>query len=177
MPLSDQVSLCKKGPLNVTPKEKGPISPSSLGPQRGPPKPQGMTPTVHPSNATQAAQQGAATPAGPVLCQGSSALAGDPLLMGAPWESSAGSRGCPQGVGTGAAQEMGRGDPGLSTVTSSTASAPRWRRHTHIHPPAHTGAPFRGCSTPAPPGERSRSCQRGLQAPGAAGCGPAGQGQ
>lgn len=49
--------------------------------REGPPShlsitPQGMTPIVHPSNATQRAQQRAAALAGPVLCQGSSALPG-----------------------------------------------------------------------------------------------------
>lgn len=101
---------------------------------------------------------------------------------GAPWENLAGSRGCPQpSFAAGRAWHRDRrwaerrslpSLEQLSAVTSFTASAQV--EGTHI--PLHTrGAAVSGLLNPSPAGETRPSCQRGQQAPGAAGCGPAGQ--
>lgn len=154
----------KKAPLSVTPQERGPTAHQALLHREGPPShlsitPQGMTPIVHPSNATQTAQQRAATLARPALCQGSSALptafqgsshgGGHP---GRTWQGPVAAASL--ALGTGAAQETCSGDPCPAWHSSALpgAAAPAQVEGTHI--PLHTQGPqFRGCCAPAPPGK------------------------
>lgn len=160
---------------------QGPLSHLSITPQ-------GMTPIAHPSNATQTAQQRAATLAGPVLCQGSSALptafqgsSHDGEHPGRTWQGpvAAPSLALQQaGLGTGTAQEMGSGDPcpaWNSSAASRVSQAQPSPGGGDTHPLAHTRGRSFGAAVPRHRREKEPSCQRGLQAPGAAGCGPAGQ--
>lgn len=182
--------FAEKGPLSVTRQERGPIA---LVHRQGPLShlsitPQGMTPIAHPSNATQTAQQRAATLAGPVLCQGSSALptafqgsSHDGEHPGRTWQGpvAAPSLALQQaGLGPGTAQEMGSGDPcpaWNSSAVSRVSQAQPSPGGGDTHPLAHTRGRSFGAAVPRHRREKEPSCQRGLQAPGAAGCGPAGQ--
>lgn len=193
MPCLTKYLSAKKGPLSGAPKERGFIAPSSLGPQGRAPQPLEHHPTgnnshcppqrCHPDSSAESSH-----PAGPVLCQGSSAL---PAAFRGSSHDGGGTLGEPgrvpwllpsllcsrQGLAPGQLRRRAGVTQGsaLSRVSQPQPSPGGG----DTHPPAHTGAggAFWGCCTPAAAGKGSAGCQRGLQAPGAAGCGPAGQGQ
>lgn len=159
----------QKRVLPVSPHKKGvPLPHQALLHREGPPShlsitSQGTTPTVHPSNATQTAQQRAATLAGPVLCQGSSALPtafqGSSHVRGHPgrtWQSPVAAPSLvllQAGLGTGTTQEMGSAQPRTAQHWHEFPRlSPAQVEGTHI--PLHAQGPqFRGCCTPAPPGK------------------------